>query len=139
MPAEIGRLYGRTGAVELTKDFLGRPWRDGTTRSRQQPVLVFTGPRGSGKTALLDQLEEWLQPLAPYARIDCEADDLSSSPRILSALVFELNRTAGRYGRLPFPRFITGQLVLNAELAADDRGLACEQVRRLLAAYRNIG
>ena len=94
MPAEIGQLYGRAGAVELTKEFLSRPHRDGAARSRRQPVLVFTGPHGSGKTALLDKLEEWLQPLAPYARIDCATDDLSSSPRVLSALVFELNRTA---------------------------------------------
>lgn len=137
MPAEIGQLYGRAGAVELTKEFLSRP-RDGTVRSRQQPVLVFTGPHGSGKTALLDKLEEWLQPVAPYARIDCARDDLSSSPRVLSALVFELNRTAGRYGRLAFPRFITGQLVLRQELVTDDRMRACGQVRQALAEYRNI-
>jgi hypothetical protein len=138
MPAEIGQLYGRAGAVELTKEFLTRPRVDGTARSRQQPVLVFTGPHGSGKTALLDKLEEWLEPVAPYARIDCAADDLSSSPRVLSALVFELNRTAGRYGRLAFPRFITGQLVLRQERVSDDRKLACGQVRQVLAGYRNI-
>jgi ATP/maltotriose-dependent transcriptional regulator MalT len=138
MPAEIGQLYGRAGAVELTKEFLSRPHRDGAARSRRQPVLVFTGPHGSGKTALLDKLEEWLQPLAPYAWIDCATDDLSSSPRVLSALVFELNRTAGRYGRLAFPRFITGQLVLRQELVTDDRVRACDQVRQALAEYRNI-
>ncbi len=99
---------------------------------------MFTGPHGSGKTALLDKLEEWLQPLAPYARIDCAADDLSFSPRVLSALVFELNRTAGRYGRLAFPRFITGQLVLRQDLVTDDRARACDQVRQVLAEYRNI-
>jgi hypothetical protein len=43
MPTEIGQLYGRAGAVELTKEFLSRPRRDGVTRSRQQPILVFTG------------------------------------------------------------------------------------------------
>ena len=138
MPAEIGQLYGRAGAVELTKEFLSRPPADGTARSRRQPVLVFTGPHGSGKTALLDKLEEWLEPVAPYARIDCATDDLSSSPRVLSALVFELNRTAGRYGRLAFPRFITGQLVLRQELVTDDRARACGQVRQALAEYRNI-
>ena len=138
MPAEIGQLYGRAGAVELTKEFLSRPRADGTARSRRQPVLVFTGPHGSGKTALLDKLDEWLQPVAPYARIDCATDDLSSSPRVLSALVFELNRTAGRYGRLGFPRFITGQLVLRQELVTDDRARACDQVRQALAEYRNI-
>ncbi len=138
MPAEIGQLYGRAGAVELTKEFLSRPHRDGAARSRRQPVLVFTGPHGSGKTALLDKLAEWLQPVAPYARIDCAADDLSSSPRVLSALVFELNRTAGRYGGLAFPRFITGQLVLRQELVTDDRARACDQVRQALAEYRNI-
>lgn len=77
MPAEIGQLYGRAGAVELTKEFLSRPHRDGAARSRRQPVLVFTGPHGSGKTALLDKLEEWLQPLAPYAG--------STAPRMISA------------------------------------------------------
>jgi energy-coupling factor transporter ATP-binding protein EcfA2 len=126
MPDEIGQLYGRAGAVELTKEFLTRPRVDGTFRSRQQPVLVFTGPHGSGKTALLGQLDQWLEPVAPYARIDCATDDLSSSPRVLSALVFELNRTAGRYGRLAFPRFITGQLVLRQELVTDDRARACD-------------
>jgi hypothetical protein len=138
MPAEIGQLYGRAGAVELTKEFLSRPQQDGAAHNRRQPVLVFTGPPGSGKTALLDKLAEWLQPVAPYARIDCAADDLSSSPRVLSALVFELNRTAGGYGRLAFPRFITGQLVLRQELVTDDRARACGQVSRALAAYRNI-
>ena len=139
MPAEIGQLYGRAGAVELTKEFLSRPGTDGAARTRRQPIVVFTGPHGSGKTALLDKLEEWLQPLAPYARIDCAADDLSSSPRVLSALVFELNRTAGRYGRVAFPRFIIGQLVLRQELVTDDRQRACGQVRQALAEYRNIG
>jgi hypothetical protein len=40
MPAEIGQPYGRAGAVELTKEFLSRPHRDGAAGSRRQPVLV---------------------------------------------------------------------------------------------------
>ena len=52
MPAEIGQLYGRAGAVELTKEFLSGPHRDGrgppTAAAR---CLVYERPAPIGQAA----------------------------------------------------------------------------------------
>lgn len=47
-----GRLYGRHRVVEFTRSALRRQ----ETSSRPVPIVVLTGPRGSGGTALLERI-----------------------------------------------------------------------------------
>lgn len=139
MPGGLPHLYGRDRAIELVREFLARPEHSGVPRSRRVPVLVFTGARGSGKTALLAELAHRLEQKVPFARVDCETTDADTAGEMLSALAFELNRQCGRYGRLAFPRLITGQLAIataNVDLSA--RARAREQIRHALEEYRKI-
>ncbi|KAA5836941.1 hypothetical protein F1721_03655 [Saccharopolyspora hirsuta] len=123
--------------VELVEEFLARPEdHRGVPRSRWVPVLVFTGPRSSSKTRLLGELEAALD--IPHARQDLEVAPEMSTWQRLSALVFELSRERGRFGRLGFPRFITGQLVIAQQLNRHDRDRARAQVVQALEAHRNV-
>ncbi|MGH3566332.1 MAG: hypothetical protein ACRDRH_09920 [Pseudonocardia sp.] len=96
-------------------------------------MLVFEGARGSGKTALLDELTALLDQGVPYTRIDLETGSRPTSvPDVLSALAFELGRTCPLYGKLRFPRFVIGRLVLRAQLDLDAHPRARRQVTGLL-------
>lgn len=110
----------------------------GPPQSQDRPVLVFEGARGSGKTALLDELTALLDQGVPHTRIDLEAGPRPTSvPDVLSALAFELGRTCPLYGNLRFPRFVTGRLVLRAQLDLDTHPRARRQVTGLLEEDRD--
>lgn len=131
-------LHGRRRETELVREFLTRPEYRGVPRSRPVPVLVFTGTRGSGKTTFLTELSNQLDQEVPYARDNFEfTRDLPVRDR-LSALAFELNRKCGRYGRLSFPRLVTGQLAIAQTLNASQRSIAHQQIVTTLEEYRNI-
>ena len=141
MPGEVVDLHGRDRAIALVREFLTRPERDGIPCSRRVPVIVFTGARGSGKTALVAELARRLDQQVPYARVDCEttdATDHTDPGGMLAALAFELNRQSGRYGRLAFPRLITGRLAIAQTVNLTDRARAREQIRRALEEYRRV-
>jgi hypothetical protein len=135
MPTDDIRLYHRGGAFRLVREFLTREERDGVPHSRPYPIIVFTGPRGSGRTALLGGLAARLEGNAPCAQIDCE-DFAGGATELLSLLAFELNRSSGRYRRLPFPRLITGLIAIRVplrdSLLAGDRDGARERMRKAL-------
>lgn len=131
-------LYRRGGALTLVHEFLTREERDGLPVSRPTPVIVFAG---AGKTALLAELARLLAGNAPCARIDCE-DFAGGARELLSLLAFELNRHSGRYGELPFPRLITGLIVIRSVDLKDldlkaDRKTARERVWRVLEERQN--
>lgn len=98
-------------------------------------MLLFTGPRGSGKTAFLAALEQRLQQQVPYARTDCDAID--SIRDALSAIAYELNRNSNGHDRIAFPRFITGQLVAEQDLDGADHALARLQAEHALTEHRS--
>lgn len=119
---------------------MARPEHDGMPTSRRVPVVVFTGPRGSGKTVLLDELESRLSQRVPHARIDCGSLDASvASWNVLSFLVFEFNRLAGAYREVPFSRFITARLVIDEQLDLGDLPTAQRQVKEALLGYSKAG
>lgn len=106
---------------------------------RETPILIFEGPCGSGKTALLDCLEDSLEHRVPYARVDFAAIGDVAVYEVLAALAFELNRQCGDYGRLGFPRFVVGRAVMEAtDLDLSNRVRARAQVKSLLEEYRNV-
>jgi hypothetical protein len=107
----------------------------GFLRQRPCPVVVFPGPHDSGKTALLDDLAERMRTV-PHALIDCQ-DFHGGTRELLALLAFSLNRRSGRYGRLPFPRLITGLIVINDVDLSDlpgkaDRPAARDRIRTML-------
>lgn len=131
-------LHGRDQALKLVRGFMERPKEGHTPRSRRSPVVVFVGPRGSGKTALLDELARRLDQQVPYARVDFERMDGAAPHEVLIALAFELNRQCGTYGRLAFPRFVVGELAIDQELDVGDRAVARAQIERALEEYRSV-
>jgi hypothetical protein len=137
-PGEAVRLYGRNAALGLVQEFLARDERDDVLYNRRYPVLVFTGMRGTGKTALLADLARRLDQQVAVARIDCEGFD-GGARELLSLIAFGLNRQSGRYGALPFPRLITGQIAIAARLDITDPGAARDQVRRVLEEHQKSG
>src|SRR5580698_6591495 len=138
MANEVVRLPGREPALKLVREFLARDERDGALHSRQYPVIVFTGPRGIGKTTLLGELARQLDQKVPYARIDC-AGFTGGARELLSLAAFDLNRRSGRYERLPFPRLITGQIAIKASLDITDPVAARAQVQQVLEDYKRTG
>jgi energy-coupling factor transporter ATP-binding protein EcfA2 len=115
-------------------------------RNIRTPVLLFTGVRGSGKTTLVTGLEGLLaKEKLSYSRVDGEWP-LDSSRYVLSLIAFDLSRrgageTGRRFGRgddkLSFPRLMTGEIVLAADVAVDltDPRGAPRQVKAVLAAH----
>ncbi|HVB41790.1 MAG TPA: hypothetical protein VNF47_03670 [Streptosporangiaceae bacterium] len=67
--------------------------------------------------------------------VDC-AQFAGGARELLSLLAFELNRRSGRYGTLPFPRLVTGQIAMTAELSMTDRGVAREQAQQVLEDHK---
>lgn len=101
------------------------------------PVVVLTGSRSCGKTAVLENLVPELDQRVPYAIIDC-ATVTAGSRELLSTLAFELNYQCGAYGRLSFPRLVTGLLVISLELDSGNAAYARGQVTAALEEYRKV-
>ncbi|MCO5996236.1 hypothetical protein [Actinoallomurus rhizosphaericola] len=139
MPGRGARLFGRDRAVLVVREFMERPEQGRRRTARETPILIFEGPAGSGKTALLDCLEDALENRVPYARVDFAKIGNMAVYEVLAALAFELNRRCGDYGRLGFPRFIVGRAVMEDQaIDLTNRVRARAQVKALLEKYRNI-
>jgi ABC-type branched-subunit amino acid transport system substrate-binding protein len=132
-------LYGRQQAVGLVREFMKRPEHDGKPTSRRVPVILFTGPRGSGKTALLTELKNRLDENVPYSCIDCGSFDAGLPWNVLTRLVFDFNLSAAKYRKVPFPRFVAARVVIEEELDLNDEPTAERQVEDVLARYREAG
>ncbi|MFI9815978.1 hypothetical protein [Saccharothrix variisporea] len=137
MPDDASTLYGRDSAVALVREFATRPEPDGYPTTRRTPVLIFTGPKGCGKTALLDDLERRMRDHVPHARINCADERDETAWKVLSRLAFDLNRTAAGYRSIPFPRFVTAQVAIAAQL--DGPGpVAQARIRQAVESTRNV-
>jgi hypothetical protein len=117
----------------LMAELLSRRERAG----REIPMLVLTGSRGCGKTSALEKLVPVLDQHVPYALVDCD-NTKAETGELLSTLAFELNYKCGPYGRLAFPRLITGLLVIPLRLDTSNPGRARKQVEQVLEQYRRI-
>ena len=80
-----------------------------------RPFVLVEGGRGYGKTAFLDRLEREAGEVVPCARADLGADSTRQFAQILSDLAGGLAHHHRRYGRLRFPRLLTGQIVAGLE------------------------
>ncbi|WP_157767543.1 ATP-binding protein [Actinosynnema pretiosum] len=134
-------LPGRQRVLALVREFQTRPEARGAPTSRRTPVLILTGPRGCGKTALLDELAHRMTDLVPHARVDCAKLDPDAPWEVLTYLAFELNRTAAGYRAIPFPRFFTARAVVAASFRGGDAKNPADQrarVREVLEQYRSV-
>jgi hypothetical protein len=131
--------------TSLIWDFMAREERGKELRNLQTPVLVFTGPRGSGKSVIFqrfagllprDDLDRRTRGRRfPCARVDGEWP-LESARDMLTLIAFDLADSAK--GALLTPRLATGLIVLAADLdlPMTDRNAARDQVSSLLAEHR---
>ncbi|WP_018656167.1 hypothetical protein [Actinomadura flavalba] len=122
-------------AVRLTHDVSARR---GAPAPPAPPVLIFTGPRGQGKTHLIETLGRRLTGRAHVAGLDladAPHDPFPGPPegvattdgdrrpvlppavQLLDRIVRDLDRDCAAYGRLVFPRFTAGLAVLGRGFA----------------------
>ncbi|MGW4104688.1 hypothetical protein [Streptomyces sp. NPDC004976] len=104
------------------------------------PVVLLSGRHGTGKSAMLDDLQQayapdtgpWPGPRVPFARINCaelqeragvgpETSNNSHAVEMLVELVAQLSRPVAGFGRLRFPRTTAGLLaVVSARRPGND-------------------
>jgi hypothetical protein len=81
---------------------------------RPLPILLLLGRRGTGKTILLDRLNEISNEPRPRARLDLGYPGADPDPvAILAGLMSQLQPGADYVGTIPFPRFGLGLLALD--------------------------
>lgn len=134
MPGEFKLPPSLAAATDLIFDFMRRPEGADGLHSIRTPVLLFTGPRGTGKTQVLYKHRDRAAGTYPCAYLDGEWP-LASSWDMLLLLAFELKQLSkdSEYTALTFPRLTAGEIVITADL---DRAAAREQISDLLAAAR---
>jgi hypothetical protein len=115
---------------------MSRTERADGLHSLRTPVLLFTGIRGSGKTDLLSGLRGLLGNNFPHAYLDGEWS-FHSTRDMLALLALELNQQCG-YGKLAFPRLVTGEIVIRPDIAPLDPEHAREQMAAVLADHCRV-
>jgi hypothetical protein len=86
-----------------------------------RPVAVVLGPRGSGKTTVLDEVDRRARGHVPTARLDFERGAWEQPSAVLTELAFGLSRKTPQFGRIPFPRLWLCALVVTSGLDAHSR------------------
>ena len=115
-------LHGRDAILEIATNLIvrGSPVSGAEQRAERRipPVLLLVGPGGSGKTAVLAELDERLGD-QPHVRLDAARPSREGSSPVLdllTALMFQLARHHPR--RFRFSRFLVGRLI--TEMVLDD-------------------
>ncbi|WP_407705833.1 hypothetical protein [Streptomyces niveiscabiei] len=155
-----GQLHGRGALFEaqppgLLPRLIGlRPDENVTVKSEHpgvQPVLVLTGGRGLGKTAVLDEVEAAYtertrrgepRKRTPLARVDCEDEQFAAPPheesteswsplwQALLVIAEQLTEPVRAAGQLTFPRLTAGLVAVRA--GEWSGGSDSERIRREL-------
>jgi len=136
VPDESNRSPRHPAAATLLWDFMARTERSDGLHSLRTPVLLFTGIRGSGKTDLLTDLRSLLDRNFPNAYIDGEWS-FQSTRDMLALLALELNEQCG-YGKLAFPRLVTGEIAIRPDIAPLDPDHTREQMAAVLADHCRV-
>lgn len=114
------------------------------------PVVLLTGRHGSGRTAVLEDLDQAYRGRLPLARWDFgregrrhrrspEAEDVSNTSPVvemLEELVTTLAPGAPQYGRIGFPRLLPGLFAVSSWHRGNgaEREVARQRIGRLLTA-----
>lgn len=131
---------GRQLALHGRKTLVNGIWEDLLTRQKAAPkpaATILFGPRGSGKTAVLDNL--WTKAVDQAAQPHSSVFDLATHPddtpgwRLIADLALELAEPKWQqFGRLRFPRLTLGAMVLDGQISDDSPAAAQEAILRLL-------
>lgn len=100
-------------------------------------MLLVAGPAGQGKTTVLRQAHAMTEQLHS-AYVDVAGQDLDSSTRILTELVFQLGLRHRKVSQLRFPRFLLGQLAVQLPLPDNAPLAAREEMLRLLGGLKHF-
>ncbi len=97
------------------------------------PAVLLLGPRGSGKTSLLEYLREWGRS-APLASLDLAAFERADKTLfdVLAELAYQIQARKDHSPRITFPSFAMLLLAAVAEVSKRDRGAAVAQMSKLL-------
>ncbi|MBB5957935.1 hypothetical protein FHS29_004543 [Saccharothrix tamanrassetensis] len=135
MSGSARSLSGVRGiAWSLVDELTRRPGGQG----RELPVVVALGPRGSGKTALLDQIRDRCANQVPSALLDFQETGDARPSRVLTGLAFDLSRYVPQFGRMAFPRLWLCALVLAGNLNTADRPKALAGLNELMTKDRPL-
>ncbi|MCW8097296.1 hypothetical protein OG288_24350 [Streptomyces tauricus] len=106
-----------------------RPFQHGSSpceHPKEIPFVVFAGPRGIGRSAVLAELRAAYEGRTPLALIDCEAERFAHPPagrphevwsplsQALVTIAEQLAEPVADAGRIPFPRLAAGLLAVAA-------------------------
>ncbi|MCR6487198.1 ATP-binding protein [Amycolatopsis sp. OK19-0408] len=133
-------LYGRDALVRtIWETVLERP-RDNPPGG--WPIIALYGPRGSGKTAVVNHLVEKSirQAAQPFARLDlARLDEQAWGSRVIGELAYELtNAKWAQFGRLKFPRFAVGRMIVEGDVATDSPEETQSAIEKLLKEARKL-
>ncbi|ONI84592.1 hypothetical protein ALI22I_29010 [Saccharothrix sp. ALI-22-I] len=131
-------VHGRDAILEIATNLIvrGSPMSAAAERDERRipPVLILTGPGGSGKTAVLAELDRRLGD-QPHVRLDAVRPGQADPPSLvdlLTTVIFEFIRH-GAY-RKKFSRFLVGRLITEMTLD-DDLTVAYEQAKDKLGRF----
>ncbi|MCS7475468.1 hypothetical protein ACFFQW_15270 [Umezawaea endophytica] len=105
---------------------------------RRLPVVAALGPRGSGKTALLNEIGKRCVNRVPWALLDFEELGDARPSKILTELAFDLSREVTQFGRLAFPRLWLCALVLAGNVNTGNRPKALAELNEVMRADRPL-
>jgi hypothetical protein len=120
-------LYGRGRILSFVSGGLNRS-RDRDT----PPIMLLFGPRGSGKTLLLDRLKANHETGSPTARLDFGRSPDASPEAVLLDIGYQLSPGVPRVGKVRLPLLGLGFLAVG--LDPESRDSPAEQLDRLLSA-----
>lgn len=133
-------LYGRDALIRMIwETVLDRPR---SNSSAGWPVIGLYGPRGSGKTAVLNHLVEKCrrQAAQPFVRVDLtRLDDQAWGSRVIGELAYDLSTAKWpQFGRLKFPRFAVGRMIVEGDVATDSPEETQVAIEKLLKEARKL-
>src|SRR5690348_759781 len=110
------------GTTTIT-EFVAACLERDTPADRPLPVVLIVGPRGTGKTTLLDRLDDSLSESRPRARVDLGCPGTDRDPvEIMARLSSQLHRRVAYVGTIGFPLFGLGLLALDLDQSGTQIG-----------------
>jgi hypothetical protein len=130
----VGELRGRAGVFDLFEKCVERP--KPRRQHRELPIVVLLGQPGSGKSAVLDDLDGRWGQVVPLARLDLGLESEANRPprEIVLQLAFQLARRCPQFGRMPFRHLMLCLVIAGAKIDPRNRQQALDEVRRAVIA-----